>query len=213
MADYNAHTYFGMRVLEEMPCDQRRRCIEDLPVFRLGLYGPDPLIFGPKTKAISDFLHRTWLGDLPRLKEAIGGEDPVLRSFAAGYLLHQRLDEVIHGHIRRWVKTGSSHFRLELELDRQLLEELHHKKRPRLAVHGKERAAEAAAELFEEIDRGQYLLGLYGMAVVTDFFQSAAFRPLARPKPKETAQARLLRKALEETITSAAQELAEYAGA
>lgn len=44
MADYNTHTYFGMQVLEALPLDLRRFVTRDLAAFRLGLYGPDPLI-------------------------------------------------------------------------------------------------------------------------------------------------------------------------
>ena len=50
MADHNAHTYFGLRVLEQLPPDLRQLCTGDLPVFHLGLYGPDPLIFSFRTK-------------------------------------------------------------------------------------------------------------------------------------------------------------------
>ena len=45
MANHNAHTYFGLQVLGQLPPDLRELCTEDLPVFHLGLYGPDPLIF------------------------------------------------------------------------------------------------------------------------------------------------------------------------
>ncbi len=65
MADHNAHTYFGLRVLEQLPPDLRQLCTGDLPVFHLGLYGPDPLIFSFRTKKkkISDHLHKWWRRD------------------------------------------------------------------------------------------------------------------------------------------------------
>ncbi len=47
MADHNAHTYFGLRVLEQLPADLRTHVSGDMPAFHLGLYGPDPLIFSP----------------------------------------------------------------------------------------------------------------------------------------------------------------------
>ena len=53
MANHNAHTYFGLQVLGQLPPDLRELCTEDLPVFHLGLYGPDPLIFfGPRKSLI-----------------------------------------------------------------------------------------------------------------------------------------------------------------
>ncbi|MFR1232429.1 MAG: hypothetical protein ACLSCQ_01795 [Evtepia gabavorous] len=70
MANHNAHTYFGLQVLGQLPPDLRELCTEDLPVFHLGLYGPDPLIFSLWTKKISDRLHKRWrkesLPDLDR---------------------------------------------------------------------------------------------------------------------------------------------------
>ena len=71
MPNYNAHTYFGMKVLEELPVEARRSCVEDLPVFRTALYGPDPLLFcSVKAKRRADYLHKTWreqnLSDLER---------------------------------------------------------------------------------------------------------------------------------------------------
>ena len=50
LANHNAHTYFGLQVLGQLPPDLRELCTEDLPVFHLGLYGPDPLIFSLWTK-------------------------------------------------------------------------------------------------------------------------------------------------------------------
>ena len=84
MADYNTHTYFGMRVLEQLPTDLRRQMIQDLPAFRLGLYGPDPLIFLPWTKREACRYHQVWRQEgLPRLARAMEGENPTQASIAA----------------------------------------------------------------------------------------------------------------------------------
>ena len=89
LANHNAHTYFGLQVLGQLPPDLRELCTEDLPVFHLGLYGPDPLIFSLWTKKISDRLHKRWREEsLPDLTDAIQTGSPTARSFAAGYILH-----------------------------------------------------------------------------------------------------------------------------
>ena len=77
LANHNAHTYFGLQVLGQLPPDLRELCTEDLPVFHLGLYGPDPLIFSLWTKKISDRLHKRWREEsLPDLTDAIQTEAP-----------------------------------------------------------------------------------------------------------------------------------------
>ena len=115
LANHNAHTYFGLQVLGQLPPDLRELCTEDLPVFHLGLYGPDPLIFSLWTKKISDRLHKRWREEsLPDLTDAIQTGSPTARSFAAGYILHHMLDDTVHPVIYGWMEEGSSHFRLEI---------------------------------------------------------------------------------------------------
>ena len=98
MPNYNAHTYFGMKVLEEIPAEARRACVEDLPVFRTALYGPDPLQFcSVKAKRRADYLHKTWWEqNLTDLERSIRLGRGSVRSFAAGYLLHMLLDDAVH---------------------------------------------------------------------------------------------------------------------
>ena len=97
MADHNAHTYFGLRVLEQLPADLRTHVSGDMPAFHLGLYGPDPLIFSLLTKHISDRLHKNWRTEsLPGLSKALQKGSATARSFAGGYVLHQLLDDTVH---------------------------------------------------------------------------------------------------------------------
>lgn len=68
------------RWLGQLPPDLRELCTEDLPVFHLGLYGPDPLIFSLWTKKISDRLHKRWREEsLPDLTDAIQTGSPTAR--------------------------------------------------------------------------------------------------------------------------------------
>ena len=90
MADHNAHTYFGLRVLEQLPADLRTHVSGDMPAFHLGLYGPDPLIFSLLTKHISDRLHKNWRTEsLPGLSKALQKGSATARSFAGGYVPHR----------------------------------------------------------------------------------------------------------------------------
>ena len=125
MPNYNAHTYFGQQVLQSLPLELRQSCTKDLPLFRLGLYGPDPLIFSYLTKASADRLHHHWREEsLPRLERAMRQDGASNASFAAGYLLHQILDDATHPQIYQYMEAdGSSHFRLEIELDRMILQD------------------------------------------------------------------------------------------
>ena len=146
MADHNAHTYFGLRVLEQLPADLRTHVSGDMPAFHLGLYGPDPLIFSLLTKHISDRLHKNWRTEsLPGLSKALQKGSATARSFAGGYVLHQLLDDTVHPQIYQWMEEGSSHFRLEIALDLLLLEEKRQANSPKVRTEGKDRTALAAA--------------------------------------------------------------------
>ncbi len=211
MPNYNAHTYFGQRVLQNLSLALRRRCTRDLPVFRLGLYGPDPLIFSYLTKASSDYLHRNWREvTLPLLEQAIREDDPVNASFAAGYLLHQLLDDTIHPWIYRCMETdGSSHFRLEIQLDRIILREQGCHRLPGMSVEGKDRAAAAAEYFLCPATREQYLRGLWRMASLSQLFSRMRGHTLRKLPEAERHQAVDLRNMLEAAVEPAARQLRE----
>lgn len=207
MADHNAHTYFGLRVLEALPPDLRQLCADDMPVFHLGLYGPDPLIFSFHTKKISDHLHKWWRKEsLPHLTKAIRQGSDTQRSFAAGYILHQLLDDTVHPPIYGWMAEGASHFRMEIALDLILLEEARQANSPRLHTEGKGRTALTAETLLRPTEASQYLSGLWRMAVLSKCYGPG--RPGAgRIRPEEMAHACELRDRMEAQIAPAAREL------
>lgn len=209
MADHNAHTYFGLRVLEQLPPDLRQLCADDLPVFHLGLYGPDPLIFSFRTKKISDHLHKWWRQEsLPDLTQAIQQGSPTARSFAAGYILHQLLDDTVHPPIYGWMTEGASHFRMEMALDLILLEEKRQVNSPRLHTEGKGRTALTAEHLLKPTEARQYLSGLWRMAVLSNSFLGPG-RPATSGgiRSQEMIHARELRDRMEAQIAPAAREL------
>lgn len=208
MADHNAHTYFGLRVLEQLPPDLRQLCTGDLPVFHLGLYGPDPLIFSFRTKKISDHLHKWWRRDsLPELTQAIQQGSGTDRSFAAGYILHQLLDDTVHPPIYGWMAEGSSHFRIEVALDLLLLEEARRVNSPKLHTEGKGRTAQTAASILQPAGAREYLSGLWRMATLSNCFCGPGRPATGGIRQREKVQAKELRDRMEAQIAPAAREL------
>lgn len=209
MPNHNAHTYFGQRVLELLPLELRRDCVRDLSAFRLGLYGPDPLIFSFQTKYISDHYHRHWREEsLPELERSIRRGSEVSRSFAAGYLLHQLLDEAVHPQIYRYMEQGASHLGLELQLDHLILREMGQSEYPSVMVRGRERTAEIAAAFLHPATEEQYLSGLWRMAAVNGAFGDRMDRRTARKSTDtQRRQAKELRRLLEEAVRPAAESL------
>lgn len=208
MADHNAHTHFGLRVLDALPKDLRSWCTQDMSVFHLGLYGPDPLIFSFRTKKISDRLHKRWREDsLPKLGKAIREGDPTARSFAAGYILHQMLDDTVHPVIYQWMEEGSSHFRLEVALDLLLLEEKRCANAPKIRTAGKGRTAQTAQDLLQAPRANQYLTGLWRMATLSNRFCGPGQPATAVIRRREKAQAKELRDRMEAQVAPAAREL------
>lgn len=211
MPNHIAHSYFGQRVLSQLPGELREAYLRDLPVFRLGLYGPDPLIFSFQTKPISDKLHHGWREEsLPALERSIRWGTPMQRSFAGGYLLHQLLDEAIHPTIYRHMEeTGASHFRMEIRLDRLILDELGWTELPGIVVAGKERAALAASGFLNPATQAQYLRGLWRMAALMKVFRHLDEANAKWTTETEKRHAEGLRELLEEAVTPAVRCLTE----
>lgn len=174
----------------------------------MGLYGPDPLIFSFRTKKISDYLHKHWREDtLPELERAFQQGDPAACSFAAGYMLHQMLDDVVHPRIYRWMEEGSSHFRLEVALDMLILQEKKCLNPPKMLTEGKHRTALAGSQLIHPASQRQYLSGLWRMSMLTEYFRHGGMRENKKVRMREVAQAKELRDRMEEATKAAAEEL------
>lgn len=210
MPNYNAHTYFGMEVLMELFPEARRKCVEDMPVFRTALYGPDPLILcSVKAKQRSDYLHKTWRAQaLPELEKAIRTGRPDRRSFAVGYLLHQLLDDAVHPYIYRRMAEGSNHMHLEVALDRLVLDAQGMARPPHLVTLERWRTVQAAGDFIAPATRRQYNTGLVRMAILTDLLRKQEEQILSKVTPAEEEQARVMLELLEEAVSPAAGMLA-----
>lgn len=210
MPNHNAHTCFGMWALEELSPEAQEKCTGDLPVFRTALYGPDPLIFcSVQAKQRSDYLHKTWRTQLlTQLERAVRMGDPAHCSFAAGYLLHQLLDDALHPYIYQRMAEGSVHMHLEVALDRLIMDEQGIGKPPRLATEGRKRTARVAAEFITPATEEQYRTGLLRMAAVTEMLRHREKTVLAKVTEEEWAQAKVMRQLLEDAVSPAAGTLA-----
>ena len=60
MADGNTHIYFGIWVLAALPERISQKLARDMDAFYLGLQGPDPLIFDPRTQKEARGFHKRW---------------------------------------------------------------------------------------------------------------------------------------------------------
>lgn len=130
-------------------------------------------------------------------------------SFAAGYLLHQILDDATHPQIYQYMEAdGSSHFRLEIELDRMILQEQGCPRLPGMTVQGKARAAAAAEGLLRTTTQTQYLRGLWRMASLSQIFGGYLRGRIAQQTTQtERHQAEELRAMVDGAVAPAVQEL------
>lgn len=208
MADGNTHFYFGLGVLAALPEEQRTHLTRDMDAFYLGLLGPDPLIFDPRTQKEARRFHKVWEQEnLDRLVQAMreGGESEA--SFAAGAFLHYVLDDIVHPPIWEWMKEGANHMRMELALDFDILNEEGITKMPRLFTQGRKRVAPYADLVLPEAKPNHYLTGLRCMQVTIDYLRQRGPLALGRLTLVEKDHVKTLRKLVDEGIQPTAKRL------
>lgn len=213
MADGNTHIYFGIGVLAALPVHLRDKLSRDMDAFYLGLQGPDPLIFDPRTQKEARGYHKRWEEDgLPRLVHAMIYGDDAPCSFAAGGFLHYVLDDIVHPPIWAWMKEGANHMRMELALDFMILGEEGITKMPRLFTQGRKRVAPYAHLLLPTAAANHYLTGLRNMQVTIDFLRTRGPEALGRLTLVEKENVRTLRRLVDEGIQPTADRLVELLG-
>ena len=122
MPNYYAHLIFGDLVLAHLPRPLGRELLWEQVAFQLGLFGPDPLFFGPgHCRGTGIEVHNEPPDALAeRLRELTA---PALQSYGAGVMCHLMLDGRCHPWINGEGKAmGLSHGGIEAELDRLLME-------------------------------------------------------------------------------------------
>ncbi|MBQ2925383.1 MAG: zinc dependent phospholipase C family protein [Ruminiclostridium sp.] len=212
MADGNTHIYFGIGVLAALPERISQKLARDMDAFYLGLPGPDPLIFDPRTQKEARGFHKRWEVALPGLVNAMlyGGES--MCSFAAGGYLHYVLDDIVHPPIWEWMKEGANHMRMELALDFMILAEEGIKKMPRLFTQGRKRVAPYAYLILPTATPNQYLTGLRHMQVTIDYLRQRGPDSLGRLTLAEKDHVADLRRRVDEGIQPTADRLVELIG-
>lgn len=211
MADGNTHIYFGIGVLTALPGPLRQKLTRDMDAFYLGLQGPDPLIFDPRTQKEARRFHKVWEKEsLGRLTRAMREGEPSESSFAAGGFLHFVLDDIVHPWIWTWMREeDSSHMRLELALDFSILREEGIKRMPRLFTEGKYRVAHYAYLMLPQAAANHYLTGLRHMQVTIDYVRRREKAIMSKLTEREREQVAFLRKQVDEGIRPTADRLVE----
>ncbi|MBR2490946.1 MAG: zinc dependent phospholipase C family protein [Ruminiclostridium sp.] len=212
MADGNTHIYFGIGVLAALPEDLSQKLARDMDAFYLGLQGPDPLIFDPRTQKEARGFHKRWDAALPGLVNAMLYGEESMCSFAAGGFLHYVLDDIVHPPIWAWMKEGANHMRMELALDFMILAEEGIKKMPRLFTQGRKRVAPYAYLILPTATPNQYLTGLRAMQVTIDYLRQRGPEALGRLTLVEKENVRTLRRLVDEGIQPTADRLVELIG-
>ena len=212
MADGNTHIYFGRGVMAALPEDLSQKLARDMDAFYLGLQGPDPLIFDPRTQKEARGFHKRWDAALPGLVNAMLYGEESMCSFAAGGFLHYVLDDIVHPPIWAWMKEGANHMRMELALDFMILAEEGIKKMPRLFTQGRKRVAPYAYLILPTATPNQYLTGLRAMQVTIDYLRQRGPEALGRLTLVEKENVRTLRRLVDEGIQPTADRLVELIG-
>ncbi len=128
MPNYYAHLYFGEEVLRRLSAPLAKRLRAEHAAFRVGCYGPDPLFFHGygREDALRELgltmHHQSVRLPAQRLLELVREGRSGAAGYAGGFLCHFALDSACHPYIEARSAAGLSHFTMELELDRVLLE-------------------------------------------------------------------------------------------
>lgn len=181
-----------------------------MDAFYLGLLGPDPLIFDPRTQKAARHFHKVWREQsLSRLVRAMREGEASESSFAAGGYLHLVLDDIVHPPIWGWVEEGSSHVRLELALDFSILREEGIKRMPRIFTEGKYRVAPYANLMLPQAQPNHYLTGLRTMQLAIDYIRHREKPIMERLTGPERHQVGVLRRKVDDGMAPERERLVE----
>ena len=179
-----AHFRFGMQLLPMLPSDTQRSVNRFLPLYQVGLHGPDPFYFySPLSRTriggLGDRYHhapgRMLFEEAARKLDFRPSEGAMV--YLYGVLTHFCLDRLCHPVINGWAAEGkAAHSEIEAEFDRYLLE-LDGRCPPQtqpIGRHLRLRKAElpSAAEVYDRVRPGQLRRCLTNMRVVVHLAQT-----------------------------------------
>lgn len=127
-----AHYVFGQKVLKELPRDLQERIKEYLPLYHIGIHGPDILFYyeplhsneiSRQGYAMHEAEAEVFFEQARRLILAAQGEEKMaMEAYIAGFICHFMLDSECHGYIAEKMKeSGISHSEIETEFDSMLM--------------------------------------------------------------------------------------------
>ena len=125
-----AHNQFGNKVLRKLDEENRKRALRYLPLFRIGLQGPDYLFFyHPFQKnEISGTGYRiheeSALGFIEHAQKIVEekGMDSPEYAYALGFICHFALDSECHPFVESEIlRTGVGHIEIESEFEKHLM--------------------------------------------------------------------------------------------
>lgn len=127
-----AHYVFGQKVLKELPRDLQERIKDYLPLYHIGIHGPDILFYYEPLH--SNEINRqgyemheeeaeTFFEQARRKILSTEGEEKMaMEAYIAGFICHFMLDSECHGYIaEKMEESGISHSEIETEFDSMLM--------------------------------------------------------------------------------------------
>lgn len=127
-----AHYVFGQKVLKELPRNLQEQIKDYLPLYHIGIHGPDILFYYDPLRAndisrmghamhdemAEDFFERAQL----RILASRGEEKLAMQAYIAGFITHFVLDSECHGYVAEKMEESElSHSEIETEFDCMLM--------------------------------------------------------------------------------------------
>ena len=201
MPNYYVHEVFGERVAHRLPAPLRRAIAQDPTAFRVGLYGPDPLIFSPGCLNTARKLHANWQEELDCVQHLMNSPQAGEVSFAAGWLCHMALDDACHQYIHRMEEERDlSHMLMEMSLDFCMLQEERTAKPNPFRVYQKPRISKLAASLITPAKTWQYFEGLWSMGMTCNLMVATKSHWKQQVTQEYLEPTARLRRIVEETV-------------
>lgn len=204
MPNYYVHELFGNRVATKLPQPLRQAIEREPGAFRVGLFGPDPLIFSVGCLGIAQALHEGWRDQLDCLQYLLTRPNPGEAAFAAGWLCHMALDDACHPYIHQMERErGLSHMLMEISLDVCLLRENQATKPNPFRVYQKARISRLASSLVTPAKVWQYWEGLWSMGMTCNLVVATKNHWIKKMRQDYVEPTARLRRFFEESVGTA----------
>ena len=127
-----AHYVFGQKVLKELPRDLQERIKDYLPLYHIGIHGPDILFYyeplhSNEISRLGYEMHDAEAEEFfenarRKILAADGEEKMAMEAYIAGFICHFMLDSECHGYVaEKMEESGISHSEIETEFDSMLM--------------------------------------------------------------------------------------------